>query len=206
MSYKFQYFLKKPLEKLNTGDSIIEIGCGNCQWLYLSKAFRPDINLHGLDCVEQVIDQACDNGIKGKVGDARQLPFEDGEFPLVMSWGVVEHVNETELAIREHYRISSNVVVLDVPNHNSLPGWRKRRTIRRTKMSAFDAQMEFGKMYNKREFMQLVKLASGEGWMHEFMCNYYVFPAKMRFFERFVPNILRMFLGQNIGVVSRRVR
>lgn len=200
--FKFNFFLKDILNDLPVGAKILEVGCGNCQWLFLIKAYRPDLVLHGFDCIPEVVELAKNNGIDAYEGDARKLPFDDGQFEFVFSWGVVEHVNETDVAISEHYRVSSNYVVIDVPNFTSLPGYAKRRTIRRRGMSAFDAQMEFGKMYRPKDFERMVNDITQGKWSTKFLCNYMTLPAKVRYFEPLVYPKLRKRFGQNIGVIS----
>jgi ubiquinone/menaquinone biosynthesis C-methylase UbiE len=37
--------------------------------------------------------------------DAEELPFEDGEFDIVYSWGVLHHTPDTECAYREVFRV-----------------------------------------------------------------------------------------------------
>lgn len=40
-----------------------------------------------------------------RVADAEQLPFEDGAFDRVYSWGVLHHTPDTEQAVREAIRV-----------------------------------------------------------------------------------------------------
>ena len=39
--------------------------------------------------------------IEGRVGDAEHLPYDDGEFDLVVGHAVIHHIPDVELALRE---------------------------------------------------------------------------------------------------------
>jgi ubiquinone/menaquinone biosynthesis C-methylase UbiE len=43
--------------------------------------------------------------VHGKVADAEQLPYEDGEFDLVVGHAVIHHIPDVELAFREVLRV-----------------------------------------------------------------------------------------------------
>ena len=80
---------------------VLEVGVGKGRLVRLLKEQSPGVALYGIDLTSNVLD--C--GVPGCVGDARELPFADGQFDAVYSFGVVEHFPETLQAIREQARV-----------------------------------------------------------------------------------------------------
>jgi len=202
--FKFKKYIKPCLDKIKIGGKVLEVGCGNGQWLFLVKSYRPDIEIYGLDCLPEVVERAVESGINASFGDARELPYRDSKFDLVFSWGVVEHVHETELEIMEHFRVSNKFVIIDVPNRISIPALLKKRTFKKRKLNSEEIMYEFGKMYSKAEFMKMIDLCSKDSWVKRYFSNYMVLPARFRSFEGLVPDFIRERIGQNIGVIAEK--
>lgn len=91
------------------GKKILEIGVGagtdHLQWA------RAGCECHGVDLTEAAIETARRHlGLHGftsdlKHLDAETLPFEDGTFDLVYSWGVIHHSEDPAAIIAEIKRI-----------------------------------------------------------------------------------------------------
>lgn len=89
---------------------VLEIGVGmgadHLQWAKSRPKF-----LAGIDLTSRAISHATKmlglDGYKSKlmVADAENLPFEDGSFDLVYSWGVIHHSPNTEIAVKEIFRV-----------------------------------------------------------------------------------------------------
>jgi SAM-dependent methyltransferase len=68
-------------------------------------------DLHGVDLTDRAIEMTtrrlAHKGLKStlRVGDAEHLPFGDGEFDVVYSWGVIHHSPDTPAAVREIHRV-----------------------------------------------------------------------------------------------------
>jgi SAM-dependent methyltransferase len=92
------------------GKDVLEIGVGmGADHLEWAKS-RPR-SLTGLDLTERAIEHTRRRlGLAGHesqlhVGDAENLPFADGSFDLVYSWGVLHHSPDTARAVAEVRRV-----------------------------------------------------------------------------------------------------
>jgi SAM-dependent methyltransferase len=70
------------------GESVLDIGCG-AEGL---TAFEPESEITGLDAV----DRPDYPGTRFVRGDARTLPFEDGEFEIAYSNSLIEHLEPAD--------------------------------------------------------------------------------------------------------------
>lgn len=93
-----------------SGKELLEVGVGAgtdfCQWV------RGGAIATGIDLTEAAIKATRDNlrsrGLSAKdlrVADAEQLPFDDGLFDVVYSWGVIHHSPDTQRALNEIARV-----------------------------------------------------------------------------------------------------
>lgn len=112
------------------GKKVLEIGCGaGTDFLQFARA-GADIN--GIDLtpksVELINKRLKLYNVKGtiKQGDAENLQFDDNEFDLVYSWGVIHHSPNTEKTIEEIYRVTKpgGHVCIMIYNHRSLLVWK----------------------------------------------------------------------------------
>jgi SAM-dependent methyltransferase len=71
---------------LKAGDRVLDVGCGKGFLLYDLMQSVPGIQVTGLDISQYAIDNAVE-GVKPflKQGEAKQLPFDDKSFDLVIS-------------------------------------------------------------------------------------------------------------------------
>jgi ubiquinone/menaquinone biosynthesis C-methylase UbiE len=99
---------------------ILEVGCGLGQVAAMLKVLRPDLKVVGSDVEyseawERLKSYGCDF-IKS---DAKNLPFGDGEFDAVVSFGVMEHVKNDDEFLGEISRVLRNCgdnFIFDLPN------------------------------------------------------------------------------------------
>jgi len=111
--------------------SVIDIGCGwgeMVSWLIDVKG----IDAHGIDIVN-LPERSPANAFH--VGDARNLPFSDGQFDVATSFDVMEHLTPRDVhkALAEAGRVANKVlfVVMKGDAGYELPGWpRLHQTIR----------------------------------------------------------------------------
>ena len=100
------------LPHLKPGMSILDCGCGPGAITFgLAEAVAPGRVL-GVDIepamVEQATRLAAEEGVQNvefRVGDIYDLPFEDGEFDVVFSHSVTEHLSDPVRALRELRRV-----------------------------------------------------------------------------------------------------
>jgi len=109
LAFRSHWKLFQELLKDNSGKKCLEVGCGRGS---ISSYFADagyDCTL--LDYSQSVLDTAKkvfeNNGHKAKFvcGDARNLPFQDGQFDVVVSIGLLEHFEDIQTIIDQQYRI-----------------------------------------------------------------------------------------------------
>ena len=100
------------LPYLKSGMSLLDCGCGPGAITFgLADAVAPG-RVVGADIepamVEQATRLAAENGtpnVEFTVGDIYDLPFEDGDFDIVFSHSVTEHLSDPVRALRELHRV-----------------------------------------------------------------------------------------------------
>ena len=92
---------------LPAGGKVLELGCGRGIALpVLARGLTP-LRLVGLDVDRQLLEEAeCrleTTGTRAELvlGDARRLPFPDGEFDLIIDFGTCFHIARSDEALRE---------------------------------------------------------------------------------------------------------
>ena len=98
---------------LNANSSVLDVGSGKG---FMLKDFLdriPGLTISGIDISEYAIEKTLDS-IKPfvKVGNAKDLPFDDNEFDLVISINTIHNLekNDLILALKEIERVSSKFI------------------------------------------------------------------------------------------------
>ncbi len=97
----------RAIEKLTKpGERILEAGCGLGTWVrfFASQRLLPV----GLDYSEQTIDNLNNRfpDYTWVKGDIRNIPLPDDQFDALVSWGVIEHLEEgPQRALKEFVRV-----------------------------------------------------------------------------------------------------
>ena len=98
-----------PYVNVKENQYYLEVGCGNghvCK--YLSRKYN--LNVTGTDVDPEMIQFAKENidditRIRFLNMDATTMPFEDNEFDIVLSFGVLHHIGGWKKALREISRV-----------------------------------------------------------------------------------------------------
>jgi SAM-dependent methyltransferase len=96
--------------ELGEGDSVLDVGCAKG---FMLHEFRNlGLNVSGLDISEYAVSNAMP-GIDPYLGDARDLPFPDKSFDLVVSLGTIHNLDRPGVikALGEIERVGKNAFV-----------------------------------------------------------------------------------------------
>lgn len=89
--------------------SVLDVGCGKGFMLHDFKELMPKLEIAGLDVSQYAIEHAIET-VKPmlRIGDARELPYKDNSFDLVIAINTVHNLppGECEQALREIQRVS----------------------------------------------------------------------------------------------------
>ena len=106
-----QHFNLKP------SSSLLDVGCAKGFMLYDLAQALPGVKLAGLDVSEYAIENAkLEIQHSLQVGDAKELPFEDDSFDVVVSINTVHNLERDECAkaLQEIMRVSRGKVFITV--------------------------------------------------------------------------------------------
>lgn len=101
------------LGKINTGEQVLEIGCGaGVDTILASMMTGPTGNVVGVDIVPEMLQQAETNlrmtdlsNVSFKKASGENLPFPGDTFDVVISNGVINLIPEKEGALTELFRV-----------------------------------------------------------------------------------------------------
>jgi len=97
---QFTWDIKNLAEYVNSGEKILDLGCGNGRLLEILKGKR--VNYIGLDNSQKLLEIAKKNypDEKFQVGDALNLPFPENFFDKVFSIRVLPHIPSKEFQLQ----------------------------------------------------------------------------------------------------------
>ena len=127
--YKYMPGRWKPVAKamidhygLQTGDKILDIGCGKGFLLYEISLLLPGIEINGLDISNYAISNSKEE-IRDRlqIGNANQLPFPDDYFDFVYSITTLHNLHNFDLdnALREMERVGKKNKYLCVESYRN---------------------------------------------------------------------------------------
>ena len=107
---------------LKPGDKVLDVGCGKAFLLYDLTQAVPGLEVAGIDISQYAIDHAKEE-VKPflKQGHARELPWADGEFDLVISINTLHNLPNYDLekALKEFQRVGNNHRYLCVESYRN---------------------------------------------------------------------------------------
>jgi ubiquinone/menaquinone biosynthesis C-methylase UbiE len=127
---KFFDRLEKELiiEMVNpiAGEKALEIGCGTGHFLRWLKGY--DLKTTGIDASEKLINYAkkLDEISEYKKAEAKNLPFKDKSFDIVLFITTLEFLNQPEKALQEAMRVSGNRIFIGLLNKFSLLSLKRK--------------------------------------------------------------------------------
>jgi len=106
---------------------VLELGCGAGGMVKAIKFYRPDLEVIGIDVNKEAIREAKkdDEGVEFMVMDAKKLRFKDKSFSAVVSFDVLEHIEDVKVVLKEAYRVLKQGGVF----HNFVPLERQGGTL-----------------------------------------------------------------------------
>jgi SAM-dependent methyltransferase len=107
---------------LSSDSSLLDVGCAKGFMLHDIAEAIPGINLKGIDISDYAITNAIEDVRKDmQVADARELPFEDNSFDVVISINTVHNLEKDDLAqaLQEIERVSKGKSFITVDAYNS---------------------------------------------------------------------------------------
>lgn len=118
-----EYRLLASLLAPNPSETLLDVGCGTG---YFTRRFASDAaeqNVFGTDIDLNMLrfaDGHSESNIGFVAADARQLPFCDSSFDLVVSVTALCFIHDEKQALREMLRVARRRVVLGLLNRHSL--------------------------------------------------------------------------------------
>lgn len=118
-------YIKQMGEVLGRAPKVLEVGCGTgIGSNYLKTRVAPEADISGVDFSDEAIAYANEcygkSGVKYIAERAQRLPFENGEFDLVFSVQVLEHISREEAVefVKEVARVlkDGGLVLVSTPN------------------------------------------------------------------------------------------
>lgn len=109
--------------------SILDVGCGTGRALEWYTREVPGASVAGIDPSPDMLARARERAPEAdcRVGSAQSLPFDDGQFDLVCSTGILHHVKDPDRCIREMFRVSNKAVLISDHNNFAFGGDFVRR-------------------------------------------------------------------------------
>lgn len=100
---------------------VLDVGSGD--GLFLNMLREKGYKAHGVDLSHVAVKRSREDGLEATLLDisAERLPFSDGSFSYAVALDVFEHLYDPARILSEMIRVSTEGVIIGVPNFSSLP-------------------------------------------------------------------------------------
>lgn len=147
--------LAEVLEKVEF-KTVLDAGCGEGIIAnFVKEKFNGIEHIEGFDIGEEVISKAQNSfpKIHFKTSSIYETLYESDSFDLVVCCEVLEHLKQPDRALEEICRISSNYVLLSVPNE---PIWRISNMLRGKYLKDFGNTPGHINHWGKKSIIKLI--------------------------------------------------
>ncbi len=120
-NYKKPDLPKTILDTLNSQSSILDIGCGNGEFLNRVRQFC-NCRVSGVDTSENAVLCAKKQyGLDVFHGEITSAPFEEKSFDLITAWSCIEHMNNPAQALKKMFALCKpgGYLFIKTPNYDS---------------------------------------------------------------------------------------
>lgn len=157
-----RYIESKSLKYIDK--EILDIGCGKGDYTYF---FGKRNKVIGID-LQNVVKEKYRN-FNFQIADATSLPFQDNTFDVIISFDVIEHIENDKKMMTESYRVlkKGGKIFFGTPNKTRLSHFLLKLIGKRVKYPLdLGESNELGKIIHIREYTskELEKLIKGAGF------------------------------------------
>jgi ubiquinone/menaquinone biosynthesis C-methylase UbiE len=96
--------------------SVLDVGSGTGRAVRFLQQRRPDLEVEGVEPVRELRKQAQELGTVLHDASGEALPFDDGRFDVVMSFGLMHHLPDPRPVVREMMRVAGSGVMISDAN------------------------------------------------------------------------------------------
>ncbi|ASJ11232.1 ubiquinone biosynthesis protein UbiE [Thermococcus sp. P6] len=132
----------------------LDLGCGTGN--YTLELKRRGFEVIGLDASEGMLSVARSKGLNCIKGDARDLPFPDGSFNLVLSVTMFEFIHEPEEVVEEIWRVLKPGGEVLIGTMNGRSAWF---LFKRLKSLFVETAYRYARFYTPGELEDLLRKA-----------------------------------------------
>jgi ubiquinone/menaquinone biosynthesis C-methylase UbiE len=100
--------------------TVLDVGCGTGRAVRYFRAQHAELVVHGIEPIEALLREAVDvRGVAAESvvrGRGECLPYADGSFDAVCEFGILHHVRDPNVVVREMLRVARRAVFLSDAN------------------------------------------------------------------------------------------